>query len=246
MKWEIYKTLEEASKKTAQYIVNELNLKPNLNLCLPTGSTPINCLNEMVKLYEEGKADFSKANIYNMDEYVGLGKTHPEGYYYFLQNHLYSKTNVDLAKTYSFDALDVDLNKQCKDYTNIFYKNGVMDVMYLGIGTDGHIAFNMPKEIHYLNAHLENLSSEALSANAKFFNNVDEVPTQAITIGIGMILKSKRIVLNAFGKSKAETIKQLYENPVIDPQLPATFLNLHEDLTIIIDKDAASLINEFK
>ncbi len=243
MEWFFCKTKEEGGKKTAEYIRNEVNKNPSLNLCIPTGSTPVICFKEMVKMYEDKRLDLSCAYMYNMDEYVGMSKDHQEGYYRFLNQHLYSKTNTDMSRTFAPDAVATDMQAECERYTKEFYQNGVMDVIYLGIGTDGHIAFNMPKEVHCLDTHIENLSDDTVAANAQFFDGKDEVPKDAISIGIGMILKSKRIVLNAFGKSKAEVIKRLYEEKAVDPYLPATFLNLHDDVTIIVDEEASSLID---
>ncbi|EPG6799331.1 MULTISPECIES: glucosamine-6-phosphate deaminase [Klebsiella] len=236
-------TYEKMSALAAQHIAQELNKKPDLVLALPTGGTPVGLLAEMSRMAKDGEADFSCALSFNIDEYIPLAKNDPQSYYYFLQQHFYQHANMAEENTFVPDILAPDLQAECARYERLIQSHGDFDITVLGIGHDGHIGFNEPHATHSPVCHIIDLNEETIAANARFFASQDEVPRQAITLGMGTILRSKKIVLIANGKSKAEIIKQLHQCTRIDPQFPASFLLMHADVTIICDRDAASLIS---
>ncbi len=203
MKWEFYNRASEASKACADMIIRDVKGNPRCKMCLPTGSTPIQCLEYMVEAYEKKELDLSEVTSFNMDEYVGLEKTHDQSYYYFLNEYLYKKTNIKLENTHCLNAVAEDLQQECNRYTKLIQEHGGFDTIFLGIGSDGHISFNMPNQGLHRFTHIEELSEETIEANSRFFDSMDEVPKQALTIGIEIILRSKNIVLLALGAGKA-------------------------------------------
>lgn len=236
-------TYEEMSALAAERIALALNKKPDLVMALPTGGTPVGLLAEMSKMEKSGAADFSCAFSFNIDEYITLPKDDPQSYYYFLQQHFYQHANIPGENTFVPDVLAQDLNAECARYERLIQSHGDFDITVLGIGHDGHIGFNEPQMTHSPVCHLIDLNAETIAANARFFASKEEVPQQAITLGMGTILRSEEIVLIANGKSKAEVIRQLHQCTRIDPLFPASFLLMHADVTIICDREAASLIS---
>ena len=239
----ITETYEEMSALAAERVADRLANKPSLVIAIPTGGTPIGMLAEMSRMAKEGKANFTKALAFNIDEYIPLSKEDPQSYYYFLQQHFYQYANIPEENTFVPDILAGDLHAECARYEQTIQDHGNFDITILGIGHDGHIGFNEPNPVHSPICHVIDLNEETIAANARFFTHKDDVPHQAITLGMGTILRSKEIVLIANGKSKAEVIKQLHHCTHVDPLFPASFLLLHPDVTIICDREAASLLN---
>ena len=240
MEWIVTKDYKSMSDTAADMIVEEIKKNQHLCIALPTGGTPIGTLENLAAVYNERNLDYSKLRCFNIDEYVSLGKDHEQGYYYFLNNHLYSKTNIDLSKTYVPDVFAKDLEFEAELYEGMIQENGYFDLILLGIGEDGHIGFNEPSIVHEAICHVADLDNSTIDANARFFENKTEVPKQAITLGIGTILKAKKIILIANGKKKSDVIKKLAITNEIDPKFPASFLLTHPDVTIICDKEAVS------
>mgnify|MGYP000887674861 CR=1 FL=1 len=236
-------TYEKMSALAAERITLALNKKPNLVMALPTGGTPIGLLAEMSRQAQNGTADFSCAFSFNIDEYIPLPKDDPQSYYYFLQQHFYQHANIPGENTFVPNVLAQDLHAECARYERQIQSHGDFDITVLGIGHDGHIGFNEPHATHSPVCHIIDLNDETIAANARFFASKDDVPQQAITLGMGTILRSKEIVLIANGKSKAEVIRQLHHCTRIDPLFPASFLLMHPNVTIICDREAASLIS---
>lgn len=240
MKITIVKDYAAASETAGKLMSDFVKANPSCNLCLPTGSTPEGPFEVLVRNAKAENISFANVKGFNMDEYAGLGRDDPNGYYYFVKQRIYDHLNIPPENTDAPEADAADLQAACDAYTKRVAAAGGFDFTLLGIGTDGHIAFNMPADVFHLNTHLEDLSEETIEANARFFDDPDQVPKQAITSGVGMLFSSKVIVLVACGKSKAKIMAEWLNNPVMDPHLPASILHLHPNCTVIMDEEAAS------
>lgn len=229
--------------QAANMIAEEIRKKPDVVLSLSTGATPVGCYKELVRLYKEQALDFSHVKAFNMDEYVGLSKDHPQGFYHFMYKQLYEHVNIDLAKTFSPDAVNGNLNEAAQKFDMLIEQEGGFDFILLGIGRDGHIAFNMPDRELKLLTHVQELSESTMKDNSRFFDDISQVPDKAITVGVKNILDSKKIVLIASGEAKRDIMARFINRDSISPDLPATVLKLHPDVTVIIDKAAAGEVN---
>lgn len=243
MKITVFKSYDEMSEAAAEIFKGQINKKPDSVLGLATGSTPIGLYEKLIEFYNEGKVDFSKVITFNLDEYVGLDERSDQSYKYFMAHNLFDYVNVKKENIHIPDGCAKDLQKECSDYNEAVEKSGGIDLQILGIGNNGHIGFNEPSETLYIGTHITNLTQSTIKANSRFFKNIDDVPTKAITMGMGGIMKAKKIILLANGKNKAKIIKQLVESN-LNPMLPASVLKLHSSLEVIIDEDAASLLND--
>lgn len=243
LKFIITETYKEMSELAAKRVAIALAKKPGLVMALPTGGTPVGLLEEMSRMAKNGEADFSSAKSFNIDEYIPLKKEDPQSYYWFLEHYFYQHANIPSENTFVPNVLADDLTAECARYEQTIQAHGDFDITILGIGHDGHIGFNEPHTTHSPVCHIIDLNEETIEANARFFSRKEDVPLQAITLGMGTILKSKEIVLIANGKSKAAVMKQLHDCTRIDPLFPASFLLMHPDVTVICDREAASLIN---
>ena len=205
------------------------------------GSTPVGTYKQLVEWYNKGDLDFSEVSTVNLDEYKGLDHDNDQSYYYFMMNNLFKHVNIDLSRTHVPDGTEPDSEKACADYEEIVRSYGGIDLQLLGLGHNGHIGFNEPSDNFAKVTHCVDLTESTIKANARFFEKIEDVPTQAYTMGIGTIFKAKRILLIASGKDKAEIVKKAFCGP-IDPQVPASILQLHPDVTVVLDEDAASLL----
>lgn len=239
MKLIIAKDYDELSEKAAEIISTEINKKPDMVLGLATGSTPIGTYKKLIDNYKEGKVDFSKVITFNLDEYYGLLQQNSQSYHYFMHKNLFRHINVKPENIHFPDEKVKATDEYAKEYDKAIENAGGIDLQILGIGANGHIAFNEPDDELYIGTHLAGLAQSTLKANSRFFNCIDEVPKKAITMGIGSIIKAKRILLLASGKSKAKIIARLLKNDTITTKIPASVLLLHNDATIIIDKEAS-------
>lgn len=237
---------DEMSTLAANRVAQALARKPDLVMALPTGGTPVGLLQEMSRMAQEENVDFSQAFSFNIDEYIPLKKEDPQSYYWFLDHYFYQHARLPSENRFVPDVLADDLLAECARYEQAIVDHGDFDLTILGIGHDGHIGFNEPHVTHSPVCHVIDLNEETIEANARFFTHREEVPRQAITLGMGTILKSKEIVLIASGLSKAQVMKQLFECKAVDPFFPASFLLLHPDVTIICDREAASLIPDLR
>lgn len=241
MKTIICKNYDEISKVASNLICDEINKKPDITLGLATGSSPIGTYKELINLYNEGKVDFSKVKTFNLDEYYNLSKSNKQSYDYFMKENFFNHINIDLNNTHIPNGLANDIETECKEYDLSILNNGGIDLQILGIGSNAHIAFNEPSNTFKVGTSLVNLTQSTIQANSRFFEKIEDVPTQAISMGIGSIFKAKKIILIASGKSKAEAIyKTLNED--INPQVPSSILQLHNDVTLILDEDSASML----
>ena len=242
MKLIITKNYEELSRAAAEEFAKVINKNPNAVLGLATGGSPVGMYKELIKMYQNNEVDFSKVTTINLDEYVGLNPEHEQSYRYFMNENLFKHINVDITKTFVPNGLAEDLAAQCKEYDEKIKELGGIDVQLLGIGNNGHIAFNEPDTELSAGTHVISLTQNTIEANARFFDNIDDVPKTAITMGVGGIMKAKKIILIASGESKAEAIKGIFSGK-ITTENPASMLQMHRDAVVIVDKDAAKLLN---
>ena len=227
-------TYEEMSVLAANMIGGQVLLKPNCVLGLATGSSPIGTYKTLVENYEKGILDFSRVQTVNLDEYCGLSGDNPNSYRYFMNHHLFDHINIDKANTHVPNGNAVDLEAESIRYEKFIESIGGVDLQLLGIGHNGHIGFNEPTTYFPKDVHTVNLTESTINANSRLFERREDVPTQAITMGIGTIMKANKILLIA-GEDKTDIIeKSLYGK--VTPEVPASVLQLHKDVTVIICK----------
>lgn len=235
----------ELGKKAADLLCAQLKTKPYSILGLATGSTPLTLYKELVRRYADGLVDFSHVTSFNLDEYVGLPPTHEQSYRYFMDSNLFDHVNIDKAKTFVPDGLVKDADAFGKAYDQQIKDMGYIDLQILGIGGNGHIGFNEPGDVFTYATHKVNLMPSTIEANSRFFASIDDVPKQAISMGVGTIMKSRKIILMACGKAKAKAIYDaIYTDP--SPLNPASILQFHHDVTVIVDSDAAYYLTHVK
>lgn len=243
MKLILTKDYAEMCAKVARVFAAEVILKPDCVLGLATGSTPIGMYQQLIRKYREGKLDFSRVHTVNLDEYAGLTGDHPQSYRYFMEHNLFAHINLPREQTYIPDGAAPDPQAECVRYEKCLQALGRVDIQLLGIGRNGHIGFNEPGDSFPVSTHLTDLADSTIGANARFFASMDEVPKQAITMGIGTILKAEKIILMANGAAKAETLYQMMFGPVT-PRLPASILQFHPDVWVYADPEAAAVVLE--
>jgi len=237
----ITKSYEEMSRKAANFIVSQVTLKPDSVLGLATGSTPIKTYEYLREKYQDDVVDFEETVTFNLDEYIGLGKDDPQSYRYFMDQHLFNHINIKEGNIFIPNGLVDEIDMECIRYEEEIRKHGGIDLQLLGIGRNGHIGFNEPNVNFEARTHKVSLDEDTIHANARFFDSATEVPTEAISMGIKTIMMSKKILLLASGKNKAEAINALINGP-ITPKLPASILQLHQDVTLILDESASSIL----
>ena len=233
------KDYKDMSRKAANIISAQIILKPNSVLGLATGSTPIGTYSQLVDWYKKGDLDFSEVTTVNLDEYRGLTHSNDQSYYYFMNDNLFSHVNIDPAHTHIPDGTEPDAQKACDDFEAIVKNCGGTDLQLLGLGHNGHIGFNEPAEDFPKFTHCVDLTESTIQANARFFDKPEDVPTQAYTMGIGTIMRCKKILVVVSGSDKAQILKKVVQGPVT-PQVPGSILQFHPDCTIIADKAARS------
>lgn len=243
MRIHILKNYEELSKKAAEIIKSQIILKDDSVIGFATGSTPLGTYKELINMYKEG-LDFSNITTFNLDEYYGLPAKDVNSYHYFMYNNLFNHINVHKNKIHIPDGEAKDVNKFCKEYEESIAKAGGIDLQILGIGKNGHIGFNEPDNNMDVPTHLTDLTEDTINANSRFFDSIGQVPKQAITMGLGTIMKSKRILLLASGEDKAEIIEKMLKAQVVTTNIPASFLFLHNNVDILVDEKAASLMEK--
>lgn len=235
MKFVTVKTYEELSNKAADIIAAQIIVKPNCVLGLATGSSPVGTYKRLIEDNKNGKIDFSAVTSVNLDEYVGLDESNDQSYRYFMNDKLFNHINIDKANTFVPSGKANDLKAEGEAYDNMIKSLGGIDLQLLGIGLDGHIGFNEP-DAHFTSAtHEVTLDESTIKANARFFANEDEVPKTAITMGMMSIMQAKKILLIANGENKKEILEKAFFGP-IDPQVPASILQLHPDVTVIFSE----------
>lgn len=232
---------EGMSKQTAILLASQIIHKPKSVLGLATGSTPVGTYLHLVEFYNQGLLDFSQVVTFNLDEYYGLAPEDELSYHWFMQENLFSKVNINSANLHIPNGLAQDVPAECSNYESLIAQAGGIDLQLLGIGGNGHIGFNEPGSEFAGSTHLVELDEATIAANARFFDSPDQVPRQALSMGIKSILGAKRILLLANGTGKAQAVLDMAFGS-ITPQVPASVLQLHPDVTVIIDKEAGSLL----
>ena len=233
---------EEMSDKAAKLVAGQMLIKPDCILGLATGSTPIGLYDRLVKLNKDGEIDFSDVTSFNLDEYYPISPLNDQSYRYFMNEHLFDRVNIDKARTFVPNGETDDPAGECVRYEKMINEAGGVDLQILGIGQNGHIGFNEPDSNLVADTHLTDLTESTIEANSRFFASRDLVPTKALTMGMASILKAKKIVLLASGKSKAAVVAELLKGTV-STAVPASLLNVHPDVVLICDKDAYSAVN---
>ena len=235
------KDYADMSRKAANIIAAQVIMKPDCVLGLATGSTPIGTYKELIKAYENGDLDFSLVKTANLDEYRGLEKTNNQSYDYFMKDNLFNHININFENLNIPNGEKPDAEEECARYEAVVKALGGQDLQLLGMGHNGHIGFNEPADEFPKVTHCVDLQESTIQANKRFFEKVEDVPTQAYTMGIGTIMQAKKILVIASGADKAEIVKKAFFGP-ITPQVPASILQLHPDVTVVVDEAAGSLI----
>ncbi len=232
-------TYEEMSEIAADMIERQLLRKPSSVLGLATGSTPVGTYKALVRKHKEEGLDFSKVITFNLDEYLDLPPSHPQSYRYFMDHNLFHHINVDPKNIHVPYGHASEVEEFCEWYEEEIKRAGGIDLQILGIGADGHIAFNEPGSSLGSRTRLKTLTQQTIEDNARFFDNPEEVPRFAITMGVGTILEAKQIILLANGAKKAEIVAQALEGP-ITAQVSASALQMHRQVTVIVDAEAGA------
>lgn len=225
------------SRKAASVIAAQIVAKPDSVLGLATGSTPIGTYQYLVKKYQEGELDFSQIKTANLDEYKGLPKENDQSYYYFMNDNLFQHVNIDMKNTNIPNGMAENAAEECSRYEEVIKELGGVDLQLLGLGHDGHIGFNEPDDYFAKQTHCVDLTEMTIEANKRFFASADEVPKQAFTMGVGTIMRAKKVLMIVSGKDKAPILKEALSGPVT-PAVPASILQFHPDVIVIADEDA--------
>ena len=230
------KNYEEMSYEAAKLLAAQIVMRPDCVLGLATGSTPIGTYDQLVKWYEEGKLDFSNVRSVNLDEYCGLDGSNDQSYRYFMDHYLFDRVNIDKANTHVPNGKAADPAAEGERYDALMQSLGGVDIQVLGIGYDGHIGVNEPGPAFIKPTHMVDLDPSTIEANARFFASPDDVPRQAITMGMGGIMSARKVLLIANGAGKKDILMKSLYGP-ITPEVPASLLQLHPDLTVICAVD---------
>lgn len=233
------KDYADMSRKAANLISAQVILKPDCVLGLATGSTPIGAYKQLSEWYQKGDVDFSQVSTYNLDEYRGLSHDDPQSYHYFMRDNFFNHINIDIDNTHVPDGANPDAAAACAEYDAMVAAAGYPDLQLLGIGNNGHIGFNEPSGVFYKGTHVVDLTDSTIDANKRFFEHREDVPKQAITLGMGGIMSARKVIMLAFGKGKADAVRAMV-NGEIDPKCPASILQLHRNVTVLLDCEAAA------
>lgn len=234
---------EAMSAKAADILAAVVHLKSDCVLGLATGSTPVGLYKELIRKHQAGSLSFARVHTVNLDEYKGLAPTHDQSYRWFMRHNLFDHIDVLPENTNVPDGLAADADAECARYDALVASLGYADLQLLGLGRNGHIGFNEPDSRFIKPTHVVDLTESTIDANARFFASADDVPRQALTMGMGCIMAAKRILLVASGGDKADAVYQMICGP-ITPECPASILQLHPDVTVVVDKAAAARLTE--
>lgn len=237
----IYKVKDynDMSRKAANVISAQVITKPDCVLGLATGSSPIGTYKQLIEGYRNGDLDFSAVTSVNLDEYRGLPKENDQSYYYFMYNNFFKDININLEHTNIPNGMEPDADKECQRYNDVIESVGGIDLQLLGLGHNGHIGFNEPDEVFEKLTHCVDLQESTIEANKRFFEDISMVPKQAYTMGIKTIMQARKVLLIVSGEDKAEILAKVLFGPVT-PQVPASILQLHNDVIVVADEAALS------
>lgn len=241
MKIYIEENYEKVSKRAALIMASQIISKPDCVLGLATGSTPIGMYEELIEMYKRGEVDFSNVTTFNLDEYYNLPIENENSYHSFMMNTLLNHINVKKENIHLPNGMTDNVDEECKNYEKKIKEAGGIDIQLLGVGSNAHIGFNEPDDKLSVDTNIVNLTQQTIKDNSRFFANEEEVPKRAISMGMGSIMKARKVILVATGEGKAEAVRSM-TNGYIDTKAPASILQAHPDFTLIIDKDAAKLV----
>lgn len=240
MKVFIVDNYEQMSQKGAEIIADVVKSNSNPVLGLATGSTPIGTYEKLAEMNRSGEISFKNVRTVNLDEYVGLDKNSDQSYVYFMSENLFDKIDIDKNNTNLPSGIAADFDEECKRYSALLEANR-QDIQLLGLGSNGHVGFNEPETPFDSMTHIVDLTESTIKDNSRLFSNIEEVPRQAITMGISEIMKSKKVLVLASGRNKANAVYQMVKGEISE-NCPATVLQNHPDCIVVVDKDAAALI----
>ena len=238
------KDYHDMSRKAANIISAQVIMKPSCVLGLATGSTPIGTYRQLIEWYEKGDLDFAHVTSVNLDEYKGLSGDNDQSYRYFMNHNFFSHINIPMERTFVPNGLETNSDAACAAYNEIIRSCGGIDLQLLGLGHNGHIGFNEPGEAFEKETHCVDLTESTIEANKRFFEKEEDVPRQAYTMGIKNIMQARKILLVVSGEDKADILAQVLEGP-ITPQVPASILQLHNDVTVVADEAALSKLTRY-
>ena len=239
MNLNIFANPDALHEAAAQRIVHLLRQKPDAVLGLATGGTPVGIYRALVAAVRRGEVSFARVTTFNLDEYVGLPPDHPESYRFYMDHHLFRHIDIPPEQTHIPDGNAADLERECERYERLLQDAGRIDLMLLGLGHNGHIGFNEPGQVLHSKTHVAVLHPQTRKANARFFRSPDEVPTRAITMGLGSIFKAETILLVVKGADKADIVHRALTGP-ITTECPASLLQIHPRLVVMLDEGAAA------
>ncbi len=227
------------SQEAARIIAERLRKKSNMVLGLATGGTPLGTYAELIRMHREDGLDFSKVTTFNLDEYIGLPRSHPQSYHHFMMENFFNRVNIEQSSIHIPDGMTTDIEAHCEWYEEEIRKAGGVDLQILGIGANGHLAFNEPGSSLGSRTRIKTLTEKTIKDNARFFNDPKEVPKYAITVGIGTIMDARELLLLASGSQKANALRAAVEGP-ITAMCPASIIQMHRRATVVADKEAAA------
>ena len=233
------KDYKDMSRKGVNIISAQIIMKPDCVLGLATGSTPLGTYAQLINWYQKGDLDFSRVSSVNLDEYRGLPKENDQSYHYFMQHNFFEHINIRPDHTFVPDGMEADSEKACLAHEEVIRTLGGVDLQLLGLGNNGHIGFNEPGAAFEKETHLVDLTESTIQANSRFFEKPEDVPTQAYTMGIKTIMQAKKILVVVNGIGKADIVAKAFWGPVT-PQVPASILQMHPDVTLVADEEALS------
>lgn len=233
------KDYKDMSRKAANIISAQIILKPDSVLGLATGSSPIGTYDQLVEWYEKGDLDFSQVSSVNLDEYKGLDHENDQSYYYFMHEHLFDRVNINPENTNVPNGMAEDADEECRRYEELVQSYGGVDLQLLGLGRNGHIGFNEPDSVFAKATHCVDLTESTIEANKRFFASAEDVPRQAFSMGIGTIMKAKKILVVVSGEDKADALAKVCCGD-ITPEVPGSVLQMHQDVIIVADEAALS------
>ena len=241
----IYECADAAamSRRAANIISAQVIIKPNCVLGLATGSTPIGTYQQLVERCKNGDLSFAEVTTVNLDEYLGLAPTHEQSYRYFMNHNLFDHVDIKMENTHVLNGMAADPDAECTAYNELIHSLGGIDLQLLGMGHNGHIAFNEPGDNFGLETHVVSLSERTIDANKRFFASRDEVPRKALSMGIKNIMSARKILVVVSGEEKAEAVYKSVTGPVTN-EVPASVLQLHSDVTLVGDSAALSKLKE--
>ena len=237
MKIKVFDTYEKMSEEAAKIVASQVILKPDSVIGLATGSTPLGMYGRLAQLCESGYVDFSEAKTFNLDEYYPIDPKNDQSYRYFMNTNLFDHVNIKAS--YLPDGTREDAEEECHHYEEIIRSLGGVDLQLLGLGHNGHIGFNEPADHFPKETHCVDLQERTIEANKRFFASIDDVPRQAYTMGIGTIMRARKILIIVSGEDKADIVRDAFFGP-ITPTVPASILQLHPDVTLVADEAALS------